>query len=470
MSRTSLALSFSIATMCWFPPTTAIGQNLTEEKVTAIASPMVKNKVVDGLSIGYLEGDSYGMVHLGSASRSGTKANNLTVYEIGSISKVFTGMLLADAVVRGEIELDATASIDNAAGIRLPSRDDRSIKWVDLSTHRSGLPRLPGNFKPASMKNPYREYDATKAASECANFRLPRKPGDKQEYSNFAVSILGYLVAENANTTYQNLLQERIAKPLGMKDCTVDLTSDQKKRFAVPHDQVGSPTLEWSFADMPGAGGVHATMFDMMRFAKAQLNPPPGKLGEAIELAWEKHSDADASGSATGLGWMIHGDGETRWHNGGTGGTRTAMFINRRIKSAVIVLCNTSVGNEIDQLAAQLLQVAAGIEPQAKQSRGDMANGGTDETSNDKGAKHRARLVGRYRMRNFIYDIEDRQGHLMAKLSDQQFNEVFPDSPTKWSYRGLDAMLEFKLGRNGRATSVTLHQNGIKQTFRRVGK
>ena len=106
-------------------------------------------------------------------------------------------------------------------------------------------------------------------------------------------------------------------------------------------------------------------MRDMMRFAKAQLTPPTGKLGDAIELAWKQHSDADESGPATGLGWVIVGDGETRWHNGGTGGFSSSLFINRRINSAVIVLCNTHVTDKIDELGIQLIQKAAGLETKA---------------------------------------------------------------------------------------------------------
>lgn len=442
------------------PASVASAQNLTDELVAKIASPLVENKVADGLSIGYLEGDHYGIVHLGSSNKTGKPADNLTIYELGSISKVFTSLLLADAVVRGELALDATVNVANAAGIHLPSRDGRSIQWMDLSTHRSGLPRLPGNLEVTSPKNPYRLYDSKKAAAAFANLKLDRTPGESQEYSNFGVSVLGYLIAKNANSTYQELLRQRIAKPLGMNDCTVDLTSDQKKRFATPHDKVGSSTLAWTFADMPGAGGIRATMFDMMRFAKAQLNPPSGKLGEAIELAWKQHSAADASGPATGLGWMIDGDGETRWHNGGTGGSRTAIFINRRINAAVIVLCNTSVTSEVDVLAAQLLQVAAGIETNVDQGNGKVAID----------AKLRARLVGRYKLASFVFDVEDRDGHMMVRLSGQGFNEVFPDSPTKWSYRGIDAMIEFKLGRSGPARQLTLHQNGIKQVARRIGR
>ncbi len=121
----------------------------------------------------------------------------------------------------------------------------------------------------------------------------------------------------------------------------------------MPHGKFDSAVPPWTFADLPGAGGVHATMRDMMRFARAQLTPPEGTLGDAIELAWKQQSDADESGAAMGLGWMIAGDGQTRWHNGQTGGSHSALFINREVNCAVVILCNTAVTNEVDQLAMQ---------------------------------------------------------------------------------------------------------------------
>lgn len=562
-------------------------QKLSDQIVTDAALPLVKDKVVQGMSIGYLQGESWGIVHLGSAKPSGQRADNQTLYELGSISKLFTSTMLAESVIRGDIKLESDAQIENAAGIRLPSREGRSITWSDLATHRSGLPPLPANLTAETLKDPYRNYDSSKAAAALADLELTRKPGVAQEYSNFGMSVLGYLITQQAGTSYQEFLRERIAKPLGMSDCTVDLTSDQKKRFAIPHEAVGAPTLAWSFADMPGAGGVRASMQDMMRFAKAQLNPPAGNLGEAIELAWKQHSAADATGPATGLGWMIAGDGETRWLNGGTGGSRSALFVNRRIKTAVVILCNTAVANEIDEMAAHFIQVAAGVakpnEPVAKKPgtndsdqdapkvspftsvglnnekvfvqyegrilqwlemdgiqvediiasakeqfgkqwgkriREDLVQvlWGMDHhpgetvqlrmqdvktgkevlvaaakmtTENRRAiraeskalagnpvvgdfnapvdAKQRARLVGRYQLApNFIFDVKDRNGHLMVGITNQPTQEVFAESPTRWSYRTIDATLEFNLGATGPAKSLVLHQNGHKQTATRI--
>lgn len=443
----------------------AFSQSLTKDWVEKAAAPLIEKQIVDGMSVGYLEGEHYGIVHFGSANSTGQKADNLTLYEIGSVSKVFTSLLLADAAVRGELDLQAAAAIANPAGIQLPAHDGRPITWLDLSTHRSGLPRLPDNLKPADTTDPYRDYDSKQAAAFLNPYKMPRAPGDTQEYSNLATSVLGYLIAQNAGKTYQELLRERIAEPLGMADCTVALRGDQMQRLATPHNDFGSPTPPWTFADLPGAGGIRASMRDMMRFAKAHLNPPAGTLGDAIELAWKQHTAADASGPAMGLGWMIAGDGQTRWHNGQTGGSHAALFINRELNCAVVVLCNTAVTNEIDQLATQLLLKAAGREVELmpdKPADKKPVDGAIDEAL-------RRRLVGRYQLTpNFIFTVRDRDGHLMVGVTNQPTHEVFPDSPTRWSYRVVDATLEFVLPKTGPAQSLILHQNGVKQSARRI--
>jgi CubicO group peptidase (beta-lactamase class C family) len=447
------------------PVSGALAEKLTSEWVEKMARPLVEKHVVDGLSVGFIEGEKFGIVHLGSANAAGDKADMMTVYELGSVSKVFTSLLLADAVVRGEIDLKAAAEVANPAGIRFPAREGRAITWLDLSTHRTGLPRLAGNFVITNPADPYREYDSKKAAEFLQGYQLPRKPGEAQEYSNFAVSVLGYLLATKAGKSYDQLLKERIAEPLKMTDCTVSLNEEQTKRLATPHSMYGVVTPPWTFADMPGAGGVRATMRDMMRFAKAQLDPPSGKLGEAIELAWKQQTAADSSGSAMGLGWMIAGDGQTRWHNGQVGGSHSAVFINRGLKCAVVVLCNTAVRNEIDQLATQVLLKAAGqdIEPEPTVT----ADNDTKKLPID--AKLRGRLAGRYQLTpNFIFTVTDEDGHLMVGITNQATQEVFPDSPTLWSYHGIDAKLEFKLPKTGAATSLVLVQNGARQMARRM--
>src|SRR5262245_22217091 len=107
---------FALAVNYWQCASIASAQNLTDEWVTKTAAPLVENRVTDGLSIGYIEGERWGIVHLGTANGAQEPPNSLTVYEIGSISKIFTSLLLADAVVEGEIDLNAAADAANSAG------------------------------------------------------------------------------------------------------------------------------------------------------------------------------------------------------------------------------------------------------------------------------------------------------------------------------------------------------------------
>ncbi|MEQ8209913.1 MAG: serine hydrolase domain-containing protein [Lacipirellulaceae bacterium] len=587
-SRNLLLLALLLG--CYFKADSASSQepkrNLTDQWVEQAAKPLIKERKVDGMSIGYLQGKHYGVVHLGAANRSKKKATNTTIYEVGSISKVFTGLLLADAVVRGEIDLQAAAATANAAGVQFPAYEGTPITWTNLATHRSGLPRLPNNFSAFNLQNPYQKYDSRLAAAYLENFELRRKPGESYEYSNFGASVLGYLVAENANSTYEQLLRDRIAKPLKMTDCTTKLSSEQKKRLATPHSRFSGVTPAWHFADLPGAGGVRASIRDMMRFARAQLQPPKGEIGEAIELAWKRHAVGDESGPALGLGWHIMGDGQTRWHNGQTGGSHASLFVNRQTKSAVVILCNTAAGNQIDELAMQMMRKAAGEKvelataeqasgkaalktapfqairwqdeqpevkvkgrwyklvkldhlttekilafsrqtynskwqkrfeedlvellqamghapnrrvtlevqpldsaetktlkriPMTKANRESIRNAAMDQAK-DKPAKekvddeklaadpqHRRRLEGRYQLNpNFIFTIRDRDGRMMVAITNQATQEVFPDSPTRWSYKGIEATLEFELPKQGQATGLILHQNGLKQKARRL--
>src|ERR1700722_15378332 len=185
---------FAIAVNGWINVPIAFSQNLTDQWVEKAARPLVEDQVVDGLSVGYIQGKHQGIVHLGSCNPAGKRPDDSTLYEIGSVSKVFTSLMLADLVARGELDLNAAADVPNAAGIRLPSREGRSITCLDLSTHRAGLPRIPFNLATTDLTNPYRDYDSTKAAVFFNQYKLPRRPGEAQKYSNFGASVLGYLV------------------------------------------------------------------------------------------------------------------------------------------------------------------------------------------------------------------------------------------------------------------------------------
>ncbi|TWU21651.1 beta-lactam binding protein AmpH [Novipirellula galeiformis] len=154
--------------------------------------------------------------------------------------------------------------------------------------------------------------------------------------------------------SYDEGLDQRLTKPLGMHDTDVVLSSAQKTRLATPYDAEKNATANWSFADMPGAGGIHSSIADMMRFAKMHLPVPENEVGAAIELAWQKHYVGANGEPSMGLGWHLQGDGSTRIHNGQTGGYHSIILIDRETQSAVVLLANTAT-NAVDALAFELM-------------------------------------------------------------------------------------------------------------------
>ena len=131
-ARRCTLIVLSLAVNCCAGVLGREGQNLTDPWVEKTAAALVENRIVDGLSVGYIEGEHFGTVHLGSSTAADKKPNNLTLYELGSVSKVFTSLLLADAVVREEIDLDAAIKVTNPARIRLPSHNGGSITFGSI--------------------------------------------------------------------------------------------------------------------------------------------------------------------------------------------------------------------------------------------------------------------------------------------------------------------------------------------------
>lgn len=368
----------SVVVACW-----AMRNHLEEEafafpaesavtSVDDLAEPLVKSGNAIGLSIGIVSIDGAGRVQTETRHYGKAADNDLpegvglptddTIYEIGGLANVFTGTLLASAVTRGEVTLKTPAQDLMPADVKMPSLGGRSITLFDLVTHRSGLPRLADNMPKSNRADPYQDYTSDLANEFLSSHKLSSEPGSRQEYSNFAVSYLGHLLTRTSRAeveSYDSVLLERIAGPLGMDSTKVHVHSEHPN-IAVGHTSRGRVAAPWHTADMPGAGGIHSTIADMNRFMAAQLRPPENEIGKAIDLAFEQHLDLVAGGYAMGLGWLVHGDGMTRWHNGKTGGFASAMFVNRKSNMGVCVLCNSASDN-ITDLTTRVLQFELGI-------------------------------------------------------------------------------------------------------------
>lgn len=428
------------------------------QRADQLVQPYLDNDIIVGMTIGILRDGKQEVFGYGRMSRDDRKVpDGDTIYELGSATKVMTGILLADAVVEGHVKLDQAAGELLPSGIKMPAKGDRAITLQDLSTHSSGLPRIPDNMKFTDPENPYADYREEDLYAFLNTHQLAQAPGKQIEYSNLGAGLLGHLLSLQAKSSYEDLVRTRIAVPLKMSSTTINVDKESQSRFAPGHTGDGQPAPLWDLSVLAGAGGVRTTVNDMLRFATANLAPPKTKLGKAIEMAWAVHQKPLAKiDLPLGLGWHLLPDG-THWHNGQTGGFHSMILINRNTKTGVVLMTNTATP-EVDQLATDLLKMISGAKVTPRKFEKPM----------DVPAEALQKLVGVYELApgaELTVAVDD--GKLMIGLTGQPSNQVYPRSETVWYYKVVEATITFNMDKKGKCDSLVLDQNGIKQTAKR---
>ncbi|WP_441000123.1 serine hydrolase domain-containing protein [Fodinibius sp. SL11] len=283
--------------------------------------------------------------------------NKDSVFEIGSLSKVFTAALLADLATENKLQLDQPIQ----AHLDFPLHDSLQITFKELANHTSGLPRIPSGFVWESlwhMDNPYKDYDEKKLREYLSHeMELANKSETPWQYSNIGAGILGYTLTQIEGQSYEQMLQQRIFAPLGMQHSTTQRKL-VKESLVTGLNKRGNPTSYWDLGAIPGAGAIVSTAEDLAKFGQANFDPN----NEALKLQQQKtftvNKDRDMA-----LGWFILKQDSTtlwNWHNGGTGGYRSSIVLDVDEKKGVIVLSNISAGHshaaKIDSLSFSLLK------------------------------------------------------------------------------------------------------------------
>ena len=381
-------------------------------------------------------------------------ADENTVFEIGSITKVFTGTLLAEAVKRGEVKLDDPISKYLPAAVKVPTRNGKEITLIDLATHTSGLPRLPSNFAPKDSQNPYADYTVEQMYDFLSKYELPRDIGSKAEYSNFGMGLLGHILSRRAGISYENLVKTRILLPLGLNDTTITLYPAQKNRMAQGHDINGEENSLWDLPTLAGAGALRSTAKDMAKFAAYNLGLEKSGLLDVFNNAHQPQRDFSQQ-MKIGLAWLTlqsKPDKEIVWHNGGTGGFVSFIGFIKSEKRAVVILSNTA--QSVDDIGMHLLDATSPL----RKIKPYVAVG---ENLLDE-------YAGNYEFANkAVFTITTEDGKLYAQLANQARLRVFAESENKFYYKVVNAKLTFNRGADGKIESLTLTQNG-EQIAKRI--
>jgi len=280
--------------------------------------------------------------------------NQKSIFEIGSISKVFTSTLLANFVIDGKVKLN-----DNINDyLKTPLNNSTEISFIDLANHTSGLPRLPTNLDLTKVnpENPYKEYKEKELEDYVTNQLELSNKGENQ-YSNLGAGLLGYTLSKIENDTYESLLQNKIFSKYDMQNSTTDITTI-KGNLVKGLNNEGIEVPNWDLAVLAGAGAIFSTVEDLSQFAISQFEYKNKELELTRVKTFELNENMDI-----GLGWhLLKNKSDNLWyfHNGGTGGYSSSMVIEEKSKNGIIILSNVSAFNpnmgNIDKLCFELMK------------------------------------------------------------------------------------------------------------------
>jgi CubicO group peptidase (beta-lactamase class C family) len=291
-----------------------------------------------GVAIGVYQGGVRRVFAYGAASTN-------SVFPIASVTKPFTGLVLATMVQEQVVRLDEPVRVLIPAA-RLPAPIGREITLLDLATHRSGLPGMPATFHPRNPANPFADFDVSKLYAYLARRGVGRPPVSRFTYSNLGFGLLGHALTTRAGVDYATLVGEAITRPLGMDDTVVGLSPEQRGRLLQGYNEDRQLVPEWDIDVLAGAGALRSTAPDMLTWLEANLHPErvrSGTLSAALISSQQVRSNL-GSDVGIALDWIVNTESGDFQHGGAMAGFTADAFFNPRRDAAAIVLSNVGPG------------------------------------------------------------------------------------------------------------------------------
>jgi serine-type D-Ala-D-Ala carboxypeptidase/endopeptidase len=341
----------------------AAAHDLEREHVDALVRPVIEARVCPALVVGWISGGNVQIAGYGqlSANQAATPDGD-TLFEIGSISKVFTALLLAEMCNRGEVTLQTQLHELLPPQCELADRV-RAITLTRLASHTSGLPRLPGNLAAADWEDPYADYTVAQMYAFLSRYDPPDPPSPRAyAYSNLGMGLLGHLLALRSGADYPELLAERVLRPLGMTSTACRVDAAMQARLAPGHDGAGWPTRSWDIPTLAGAGALRSSANDLAKFILAHFADAHTPLEPALRAIRARQASASREMDVA-LGWHIRRSDGMLMHDGGTGGYTSFIALHPEKQIGVIVLANASTGY-VGQIGLRVTALLLGETPE----------------------------------------------------------------------------------------------------------
>jgi CubicO group peptidase (beta-lactamase class C family) len=344
---------------------TSFGQ-LSSDDIYAIIDKEVQLKRCPSIVVGTIDATGKRQI-VGAGSfndKKESKPDGNTMYEIGSVTKVFTSLLLADMVQKKQVNLDDPISKYLPATVQVPVIKGKPITLQHLATHSVGWPRFPDNYDPKDPDNPFADYTTEQLYDYVSRSNFDYAPGTWFSYSNAGYGLLGNILSLIAGKPYETLVKERICALLGMTNTTITFTPAQLKELAGGHTEYGAPVKNWDMPAIQGTGALRSNMNDLLTFAAANLGLVKTDLYPAMQLAHIPRLSKGRNEGDVTLGWTLEkskdGD-EYLWKDGTTGGYKSIILLNRTKKTGVVILANSM--NQINDIAYHILMPSIPVKP-----------------------------------------------------------------------------------------------------------
>jgi serine-type D-Ala-D-Ala carboxypeptidase/endopeptidase len=425
-----------------------------DELLAFLAKRMEHNGV--GVVIGVIEPAGRRVVVYGRSGNPNERPlDGDTIFLLGSVSKSFVGLVLADMVRRGEVKLNDPASKFLPRGVKMPRRG-RPITLVDLITHTSGLPAWPTNINMLAEPDPLEAYSVQDLYRFLSTYTPPHEPGGVPEYSNLGVALLGRLLGLRAGKEYKELLKERVLQPLGMESTAFQLSAEELQRLALGHDKDLQPTYTAETKTLYPSGALRSSANDLLKYLAANLGYVDTPLKEAMlyqRSAARVKRGADPSEVA--LGWVV---GRVRgheifYHDGGKQGYRSVVAFDPARRLGVVVLANARSDESLPAWSRYLLTGEPLPPPPAPYPVRTFVS--IDPFTLD-------RYAGEYRLANAgtVVNIVRRRDYLLVDDSSGSPTEMFSETLQDFGTRVGRLQVSFQTDANGNVTGLTWYPRG----------
>jgi CubicO group peptidase (beta-lactamase class C family) len=396
-----------------------------------------------GVAVAWVDADGPRFFQSGTFSSTDPRpitAN--TQFEMGSVTKVFTALLLAESERFGKV-----SRLDPAARYLIPADDPdqaalAGITLLSLTTHTSGLPRLPSNMGRPDPSNPYAGYTRANLVEALRSDGGKAPTNSVMSYSNFGAAVLGEALGSAWGTSYADALNTHVLIPLGMHATTLGMVGQPAPLDLAPGNISGKTVPNWTQDAFAPAGALRSSAHEMAIFLAACLGKGDGPLRASIDATLKPEHVAEDVGGHIGMGWLLVDDPghPIAWHNGATAGSHAFLAFDRKLGAGVAIMANFQKASE--SLGFELLGTK---QPQPK---GQFVENATS-------------YAGRYPLSPaFAIDITSVNGGLRGQATGQPAFGMREVGHDRFAVVGIQAEISFERDGAGGIVALVLHQNG----------